>query len=306
MKTPQYTCTRDDLKALAHRHPTFVGVDSDGCVFDTMEIKQKQCFHGQIISHWGLEPVAPLLRECAEFVNLYSRWRGQNRFTALLMTFDLLRARPDARAVGTRIPELPGLRKLVASGRPLGNPTLARAAQTSADKDLVSVLQWSMDVNRQVESIVKGIPPFKWVRESLAKIGSHSDVICVSQTPGDALLREWEEHGLTGYVSMIAAQELGTKSEHISLATRSRYAPGKVLIIGDGPGDMKAATDNGALFYPVNPGQEEGSWERLYVEAYDTFLAGDYAGAYQDGLVAEFEALLPETPPWTVERPPDD
>jgi hypothetical protein len=28
------------------------------------------------------------------------------------------------------------------------------------------------------------------------------------------------------------------------------------------------------------------------------FLAGEYAGDYETKLIAEFEALLPEVPPW--------
>jgi hypothetical protein len=28
------------------------------------------------------------------------------------------------------------------------------------------------------------------------------------------------------------------------------------------------------------------------------FLAGEYAGAYEADLIAEFEKLLPELPPW--------
>ena len=33
-------------------------------------------------------------------------------------------------------------------------------------------------------------------------------------------------------------------------------------------------------------------------EAFDKFIAGEYAGAYEDRVVAEFEALLPDEPPW--------
>lgn len=33
-------------------------------------------------------------------------------------------------------------------------------------------------------------------------------------------------------------------------------------MIGDAPGDLKAARGNGALFFPVNPGDEEESWKR--------------------------------------------
>ena len=28
------------------------------------------------------------------------------------------------------------------------------------------------------------------------------------------------------------------------------------------------------------------------------FLAGDFAGAYETALIAEFDKLLPSTPPW--------
>ena len=72
-------------------------------------------------------------------------------------------------------------------------------------------------------------------------------------------------------------------------------------MIGDAPGDMKAARANNALFYPINPGHEEVSWERFYKEAFDKFIAGDYDGAYEDQVVAEFEALLPDKPPWKVQ-----
>jgi len=82
--------TRARLLAMAPTADTFVGVDSDGCVFDTMEAKQKKCFHPLIIEHWHLEPIAQAVRETAEFVALYSRWRGTNRFPALKLVFELL------------------------------------------------------------------------------------------------------------------------------------------------------------------------------------------------------------------------
>ena len=34
----------------------FIGIDSDGCAFDTMEIKQKECFCPNTIKFWGLCP----------------------------------------------------------------------------------------------------------------------------------------------------------------------------------------------------------------------------------------------------------
>ena len=44
----------------------FIGIDSDGCAFDTMEIKHKECFCPNIIKHWGLQPVSKYAREAAE------------------------------------------------------------------------------------------------------------------------------------------------------------------------------------------------------------------------------------------------
>lgn len=293
-----YSYTREDLINLKPRYSSFVGIDSDGCVFDTMEIKQKKCFHTLIVSHWHLEPIEKYVREAAEFVNLYSKSRGRNRFPCLVDSIDLLRDRPEVVASGVNLPEFKDLREFIASGAPLGNPALEQAVQETHDPELTSVLKWSKDVNKRIASTVKNIPPFKWVRESLEKIQLHSDAICVSQTPSEALLREWQEHDLDKYVSVIAGQELGTKSEHISLATRNKYESDKILMIGDAPGDRKAAEANKALFYPINPAHEEASWERFYKEAYDKFLAKKYAGQYQEKVIAEFEALLPETPPW--------
>ena len=43
-----------------------------------------------------------------------------------------------------------------------------------------------------------------------------ADLIIVSQTPLEALEREWKEHNLEKYVNVIAGQEHGTKTEHIA------------------------------------------------------------------------------------------
>ncbi len=290
--------TKDDLINLKPEHSSFVGIDSDGCVFDTMEIKQKKCFHNIIISHWHMEAIEPYLREAAEFVNLYSKWRGQNRFLALIKTFDLLRERKEVIESGIKVPELNSLRAFIDSGAPLGNPTLEEKVNTTGDEELASILKWSKDVNAYIAKTVKNIPPFKWAQKSLEKINGQSDAICVSQTPTEALVREWDEHDISKYVSIIAGQELGTKTEHIAMAAKGKFKPELIIMIGDAPGDKRAAKENHALFYPINPAHEETSWERFHEEAYDRFLAGNYSSDYENELIKEFEALLPETPPW--------
>jgi len=69
-------------------------------------------------------------------------------------------------------------------------------------------------------------------------------------------------------------------------------------MIGDAPGDYRAARDNNAAFYPINPGHEDESWERFYKEAFMRFVEGSYAGAYEAALIADFEKALPAVPPW--------
>ena len=289
---------QNDLIDLKAEHDFFVGIDSDGCVFDTMEIKQKQCFHKNIVSNWKLENIEKYVRESAEFVNLYSKWRGQNRFPCLLMVIDLLRDRPEVMTSGVKLPEFKSLRTFIDSGTALGHPQLEQAVRETGDMELASVLKWSKDVNADIARTVKNVPPFKWVRESLELLKSRAEVIVVSQTPTEALVREWNEHGITSFVRVIAGQELGSKTEHIAMATKSKYPSHKILMIGDALGDLKAARGNNALFFPINPGKETASWDRFYHEAATRFFKGTYAGEYENALIEDFQALLPDVPPW--------
>src|SRR5260370_25663339 len=72
----------------------FIGIDSDGCIFDSMEIKHKECFAPMFIKHFRLQAASKYAREVWEFVNLYSKTRGANRFPALVRALDLLRQHP--------------------------------------------------------------------------------------------------------------------------------------------------------------------------------------------------------------------
>ena len=290
--------TLEQLQNFTPQHETFVGVDSDGCVFDSMAVKQQQFFHPLIIETWELDAVAPALRECAEFVNLQSAWRGQNRFLALLQTFDFLAERADVQATGVALPRLDTFRTYLASGLPLGNPSLQGYLREHPDEDLARVLAWSLAVNHAIETKMARNPAFPQVRAALERLQATSDTIVVSQTPEEALVKEWCEQGLDGYMQLIAGQELGTKCEHLRMAATPRYAADRILLIGDAPGDRQAAQAAGVLFFPINPGAEAAAWQHFLDEGYDRFLAGRYAGAYQARLIETFEARLPRQPPW--------
>ncbi len=91
---------------------------------------------------------------------------------------------------------------------------------------------------------------------------------------------------------------MGSKTEHLKLGAGAKYAKDHVLMIGDAPGDLKAARANGFLFFPINPGREDASWQRFFEEGMGRFLKGTFAGEYETSLMAEFDAILPDQPPW--------
>jgi phosphoglycolate phosphatase-like HAD superfamily hydrolase len=276
----------------------FVGIDSDGCAFDTMEIKQKECFCPNFIKHWGFQPVSKVTREAWEFVNLYSSHRGCNRFLAVIETMKLLEQRKEVKARNFRMPDYGSLEEWTRKETRMSNPVLAAYASEVHDPVIDRALAWSKEVNTDIADMIYGIPPFPFVRESLVKLHEMADMMVVSQTPVEALEREWEEHGIACYVNVIAGQEYGTKTEHLKYAAKGKYPDNQILMIGDAPGDLKAARNNGVLFYPINPGSEEESWERFFREGIDRFTSLTYEGDYQAELIREFEKLLPEKPVW--------
>ncbi len=283
-------------------HDFLVAIDSDGCAFDTMEIKHKECFIPNIINEWGLQAISKYVREAAEFVNLYSRWRGINRFPALIDAIDLAAEREEVKKRGFKIPETDSLRKWIGTETKLGNPALEEIVKKTGDPVLERALKWSKAVNKSVADIVRDVPPFPFVRESLAKLAGIADIIVVSATPGEALVREWNEHDIARYIKVIAGQEMGGKKDCIAYTMAKGYSGAKVIMIGDAPGDMKAAKANDALFYPINPGNEDESWQRFFNEAMDKFLNGQYAGAYEEKLIEEFDGYLPSVPPWKLKK----
>ncbi len=282
----------------------FVGIDSDGCVFDTMGIKQRECFCPWTVACFGLQPVAEAARECRVFADLFSKTRGANRHKTLKRILsELLPNHPMVKQRGFKVPQPTHYFAWVDDPKSvLSNDGLKKAIDEAKDpqakKELECALDWSKKVNKAVADIVKGIPPFPYVLESLEKIRLMADVIVVSATPGEALVREWQEHDIAKYVAVIAGQEMGTKAQHLEYAMKGRYEKDHVLMVGDAPGDLKAARANEALFYPVVPGKEMESWKRFYEEGFDRFIKGRFAGEYEKKLIAEFEACLPEKPGW--------
>ena len=278
-----------------------VCVDSDGCVFDNMELKHKECFCPATVNVWGLQSVSRYAREAAEFVNLYSKTRGMNRFPAVVRTLELLGARREARERGYVCPDLTPLKKWIEETDSLsakGIREYAEAHGGDLDPILATAARWSAEVDENIERIVHGVAPLPGVKETFAEIAQFTDIVIVSATPHEAIVREWGAQGLLEHITVVAGQELGTKKECIRKAMEGKYAADHVLMVGDAPGDHDAATANGVLFYPIVPGQEVESWSRLRSEAAVKFREGAYAGSYMEKLNAHFDSVLRSEPTW--------
>ncbi|MBT3243437.1 MAG: HAD family hydrolase [Bacteroidetes bacterium] len=289
---------QQQLTTLQPTKKFFVGIDSDGCAFDTMEIKHKECFCPNVVHHWELQTISKYVREAWEFVNLYSKTRGANRFHTLIESFRLLSERQEVKARDIVLPDITPLIEWTRKETQLGNPVLEAYAREANNPIIDQALKWSVAVNQTVREMVYGIAPFPLVRECLELLNEKADAIVISQTPVEALEREWKENNISKYVRVIAGQEYGTKTEHLAMAAKNKYPDNHILMIGDAPGDMKAAKNNGVLFFPINPGQEELSWKSLHLEGLDKFFTGQYEGSYEKMLIEEFNSYLPEIPPW--------
>lgn len=290
--------SRNHSLSFEKKHEFLVAIDSDGCAFDTMEIKHKECFIPNIINYWNLQAVSKYARAAAEFVNLYSKWRGINRFPGLIMVFDLLKEWPEVQARPVTIPDAQPLRDWIARETRLGNPALKAEVERTGDPILRQALGWSEAVNADIARMVHDVPPFAFVRESLEKLQNVADAMVCSATPIEALRREWEEHDLARYVRVIAGQEIGSKKEQIAMAINGRYESQRVLMIGDALSDLKAARGNSARFFPINPGHEEQSWQNFHKHYLAEFVNDKYDDQNETRLIAEFENYLPVVPPW--------
>jgi phosphoglycolate phosphatase-like HAD superfamily hydrolase len=216
----------------------------------------------------------------------------------MLKVFELLAQRKEIIESGYKLPDLKPLREWTEKETKLGNASLRKYYEDNKDKRLEPVLKWSEAINREIAGWLHDIPPFLHAKSALEKISSFADILVVSQTPLEALEHEWFENDIKKFVRMIAAQEHGTKTEHLALAAKTKYPDHRILMIGDAKGDLDAARDNGILFYPIIPGLEDASWKRFLNDGIERFLSGKYAGVFEDSLINDFLESLPETPPW--------
>lgn len=286
------------LKEMKKEKEFLLCVDSDGCALDTMEYKHKQFFGPKVIEIWELQSIAEEVIEVWNYVNLYSQWRGINRFLALVKVFELLKDKKTILNKGAEIPNYEPIYEWIKKSDKLSNTSLEASIKEHKDVSLEKALTWSKSVNEGIAAAHVNSAPFESVQQSLEKAQRHADIVVISSANAGALYKEWNEQGIASFVRVLSGQEMGSKTSCIGFAKDSKYDDDHVLMVGDAPGDLKAATDNGVFYYPIIPGKEDMSWKRFYDEAFDKFINGQYKGKYQEQMIVKFNEALSSELPW--------
>lgn len=60
------------------------------------------------------------------------------------------------------------------------------------------------------------------------------------------------------------------------------------MMIGDSPGDLAAAQQNGVAFYPILVGEEAKSWEELANSVGKAFVEGHFTEENHEQVIAQF------------------
>ncbi|MGN1019755.1 MAG: HAD family hydrolase [Aristaeellaceae bacterium] len=261
-------------------------IDSDGCAIDSMEVKHRQCFGPCLIEVWHLEPWASEILKRWNDINLYAMTRGINRFLGLeaILTEIDRSFRP--------IEGLDAYHRWCRTTASYSNAMIEREILTGNHPVFQKVLDWSQAVNRRVVEIAGDIHPFPGVKRALRLMKLYAHIAIVSSANPQAVVDEWTRFGFISDVDYVMSQDEGTKSECIGRLLRQGYATEHVLMIGDAPGDARAAAENNVLFYPILAGQEVASWTLLADEALPRLFTGQYHPAYQQRLLTQFHRRL--------------
>lgn len=264
-------------------------IDSDGCVMDTMDIKHFECFGPRMIEVWDLYENREELLKRWNVINLYSMTRGINRFKGLYLILK------EIHESGKEVDGIEVYEDWVETTRELSNQSLERAIEEREGDTicLKNALKWSELVNKSIENLPdESKLPYEKALEGLRAAHKYADVVIVSSANRQAVEEEWAMHHLLEEVDAVMAQDAGTKAACIKKLLEYGYSLDHVLMVGDAPGDLDAASKNGVFYYPILVNKETMSWERFCNEAVTHFVKGTYAGTYQKQMLDAFVGNL--------------
>ncbi len=284
------------------KHDFLVGIDSDGCAFDTMEVKHKECFIpniDQLLRPAGREQVRPRggrvrepvleeprdqplsgagrdARVAAQAARGEGPRRRRSRFPQSLRRLD--QARDEAGQPGAG-----------EGGRGDRRPGLEAGAGLVEGGQRGDRARWSAACRR-----------FPFVRESLEKLSGRADMLVVSATPNEALQREWEEHDLAEYVR--GDLRPGDRHEEGDRWPPPRsIPPDHTLMIGDAPGDYQAADGQRRPVLPDQSRRRRGQLEAALRRRASTGSSPARSPAsIRRSCWPSSTRYLPEPPPWPM------
>lgn len=262
-------------------------IDSDGCAIDTMDIKHIKCFGPCMVTEWNLEEWKEPILERWNEVNLYTLTRGINRFKGLAVALI---------EINEKYITIEGLDEFVRwteETKELSNESLEVEIEKTNNICLKKALEWSKSVNKSIDLLSDDEKcPFEGVKEAIILAKKVADIAIVSSANAKAVLDEWNKHGLLENVDIVLTQNIGSKSYCINKLIAKGYSRNNVLMVGDALGDLKAAEENEALYYPIMVRKEKESWIRFSKEALERFTSNSYYGEYQEKVIAEFKENL--------------
>lgn len=277
----------DQFEEFTRRKDYLICIDSDGCAIDTMDIKHIHCFGPCIIREWGLEPWRDKVQKHWNEINLYTMTRGINRFKGLGMA--LLE-------VNRQYKPIEGISQLlqwIDTANELSNENLEQAVKETGSSVLNKVLNWSIQVNQSIAALPQEEKrPFDGVAAGLRKAHECADVAVVSSANQQAIIEEWTRYKLLQHTDIILSQDAGSKSYCIKRLLEKGYERGRVLMVGDAPGDQEAAEENKVLYFPVLVGREQESWKRLTEEGVVRLQNHAFDEAYKEQLIRDFRENL--------------
>ncbi|GAA5398852.1 HAD family hydrolase [Streptococcus uberis] len=251
-------------------------VDSDGCAMDTMTYKHQLFFGPLAADVFDVEEREAFLKEWDK-INLYSKTRGVNRYVGLVMGLEF-----------AKIPNIENLKQWVETTYSLSNASLEEAIAENPSDDLKKALEWSNQVNSNIKNHEGDALAFPGALEGLDTLHELGKVFVVSSANKEAVEEEWNDQGLMSHIDDLYCQDRGKKEDVIASLILQGYAPEKIMMIGDSPGDLAAAQQNGVAFYPILVGEEAKSWEELANSVGKAFVEGNFTEENQEQVIAQF------------------
>lgn len=251
-------------------------VDSDGCAMDTMTYKHQLFFGPLAADVFDVEEREAFLKEWDK-INLYSKTRGVNRYVGLVMGLEF-----------AKIPNIENLKQWVETTDSLSNASLEEAIAENPSDDLKKALEWSNQVNSNIKNHEGDALAFPGALEGLDTLHELGKVFVVSSANKEAVEEEWNDQGLMTHIDDLYCQDRGKKEDVIASLILQGYAPEKIMMIGDSPGDLAAAQQNGVAFYPILVGDEAKSWEELANSVGKAFVEGNFTEENQEQVIAQF------------------